>query len=339
MKADDSLQAQVDTMQLAEQTLELEFTRRGVLQPFREIRVHAEATGRAIKRHAAVGTVLNGGDPILELDGALTKIQLDEAVAREKSAQVQLEEAEQQVTDAGESEDEDLIRELKARRDAAEAALEVARAQAAEAQQLFDARIIRAPVDGTLSQLLVNEGEFAASGRPAAEMVVTNPLRAVVALTAQEVVHVGDDVECEIRLTRGAATAFPAQLVRIAPVADPRTRRFAVELEVDNQDGTLRAGMRVNVTFRCRSKDTALLMPRRALTRRGESLVCFRIDETAEGDIAHQLKPLVRSLPGKGDWLLIRSGLKAGDRLAVSGHLLLDEGVRVSTGERQGKDG
>jgi multidrug efflux system membrane fusion protein len=319
----------VHTVRLTEDRLQTHFTRRGVLQPSKQVSVHAEATGRVVQRHASVGDRVGQGDAIVELDGALLKIRLDEAQARQKSAEIRLAEADSQLADAEQTEDDDLKRDAKSRRDAARAALDLAETQVAEAEQAYETRIVRAPIDGTVAQVWVDQGELAATARPVAEIIVTDPMHVAVSLTAEEVASLNGVVRYEVRVS-DKAPGRQAKLVQIAPMADPQTKRFSVEIRVSNEDGRLRAGTRVDVEFFCTPTDAEPLLPRRALTRRGESLVCFRIEKTAEGHyVAREFEPQLAPVPGKADVLRVRSGLDVGDEVVVGGLVGLDEGTRV----------
>ncbi|MBM4090709.1 MAG: HlyD family efflux transporter periplasmic adaptor subunit [Planctomycetes bacterium] len=368
----------VGTTRLTEGAVTTEFSRRGVLLPSQQVRVHAEATGRAVARHVSVGDKVQQDDAILELDGKLVKIRLDEARARQQSAQIQLADAERQLADAEDSDttpkekngagksetgksradkavnggsdkssekkqqtdEDDLKRDLALRRDAARAALDLANAQCAEAEQAYEARVVRSPVHGIVSQILVDTGEYAASGHPVAQVIVTDPMKVVVAVTAGEMAALNGEVSCEVVVARETAPR-PAKMLRAIPVADPITKRFSVELEVPNGDGQLRAGLRVNVLFRCEGGQNVLLLPRRALTRRGDALVCFRIESAPACFVARQVEPHFAAIVGRPDMVRVLPGvaeesvLRANDEVAVAGHLMLEDGARVEVANRQ----
>jgi len=333
----NELLPRAEMVQLGEGAIETEFIRRGVLQPSEQVTVFAETSGSVLQQHAAVGDPVKKGSPILELDGRLLKIRLDEALARQKSAKVRLEEAESHLRDAEESDDEDVARDAKYRRDAARAALDLAETQLAEATDTYESRIIRAPIDGTIAQVWVDAGELAAGSRQVAEIIVTNPMIAAVALTADDVACLRGQVRCAARVA-GNKPACTAEIRRIAPVADPLTKRFSVELEIDNEGGRLRAGMPVSVVFRCTSSESAPLLPRRALTRRGNALVCFRVEKTTEGDHrVRRVEPQLTPIPGKASVLRVQSGLEQGDEVAITGLSELRDDVRVAPEDMDGR--
>jgi hypothetical protein len=71
-------------------------------------------------------------------------------------------------------------------------------------------------------------------------------------------------------------------------------------------------------------------MPRRALTSRDDRLVCFRIEAAeSRGHVARRVEPQFEPIPGRPESLRVLAGLEAGDEVATSGLILLDEGLSV----------
>ncbi len=176
---------------------------------------------------------------------------------------------------------------------------------------------------------MVSEGEFAAPAQPAAQIIVSEPMVAVVPLTAAEAASLRGEIECRVVLPDGQASPSAARLLRIAPVADPRTKRISAEVEVKNPDGSLRSGMPVDVAFTAKTADSVVVMPRRALTQRSDVLVCFRLEKVSNGYVARRVEPVVESIPGRAESLNVLAGLSAGDLVAVSGLIAIDDGTPV----------
>lgn len=328
-KGDSGLEPQVETELVVKEKLGFAFTRRGTLAPSSQVSVSAEVTSRVVKKHVATGDRVKQDSPILELDGTLLKIRRDEAKARLESAEAQLKEAKAQREDAEKLEDKDddeLKRDTRIRCEAAEAARRVAQTQATEAETTYESRIVRAPLDGTVARCFVEVGEYAASGRPVADIIVTNPLTAEVSLTALEATSLRGSVQCSVATEE---ISSPAKLARIAPMADPRTKRFLAQVEVENPEGRLRAGMHVDVEFRSATSEPVLLLPRRALARRADRLVCFRIVTAKDGHVAEAVKLDSQSVLGRPNHLRVLAGLSDGDEVAVSGLMTLENGTRV----------
>ena len=99
---------------------------------------------------------------------------------------------------------------------------------------------IRAPFDGALQARMVEQGDFVKVGEPVASFVDNRTMIVSANLSEFDARHVAVDDQARARLATGETVHGRIRFV--APVADDSTRTFAVELEVDNRDGLLRAG-------------------------------------------------------------------------------------------------
>ena len=120
------------------------------------------------------------------------------------------------------------------------AQLEAAKTELRRAELDLEYMVVRAPFDGALQSRIVEVGDFLKVGEPIATFVDNRKI--IVAADVSEFdaryVEVGESAEA--RLATGELVRGTIRYV--APVADTATRTFAVELEVDNAAGALRAG-------------------------------------------------------------------------------------------------
>ena len=119
--------------------------------------------------------------------------------------------------------------------------LEAAKTELTRARLDIDYMVIRAPFDGALQDRQVEVGDFVKLGDPIATIVDDRTLivRASIAEYEAHFVSKGNP---------GTAKLATGQIVNgtiryIAPVANEATRTFDVELEIDNAEGLLRAGI------------------------------------------------------------------------------------------------
>ena len=120
------------------------------------------------------------------------------------------------------------------------AALEAARTELTRAELDLEYRFIRAPFDGALQSRIAEVGDFVKRGDPIATFVDNRTIIVSANLSEFDAKYVAVGDMAEARLATGEHVRGAIRYV--APVADEATRTFAVELEVDNQDGLLRAG-------------------------------------------------------------------------------------------------
>ncbi len=305
--------------------------RRGVVAPSAQVEVVSESTARILTRHVQVGDTVEKDAPLLDLDGAITKIQLDAATAQVASAKALLAEADAELEAAKELEDEELANQTKARRDASEASLRLAESRLAEAELSHERRTIKAPISGTVSQCYLEAGEFAAASRPVAEIVAMDPVRVIVKLTSRELDEVTQAETTWQIAVPGDSGDEPrsATVCYTSPVADPMTKRFDMVLEVDNDAGAFPIGARVNAICDWETSDPELTIPRKALVRRDDSLLCLRIERTDEIDVCREVSVRIASIPGLPDVVRVLDGLSEDDRIVVDRSLNLRDGLEV----------
>jgi multidrug efflux system membrane fusion protein len=99
---------------------------------------------------------------------------------------------------------------------------------------------VRAPFDGALQARMVEIGDFVQRGDPVATFVDNRTIIVSANLSEfdAQYVDVGDSATAQL----STGEQVHGRIRYVAPVADEATRTFSVELEVDNQEGALRAG-------------------------------------------------------------------------------------------------
>ena len=120
------------------------------------------------------------------------------------------------------------------------AQLESAKAELKRAQLDLEYMTIRAPFDGALQERHVEVGDFVTAGDPIARFVDNRRIVVTANVSEFDAGYVQTGQAAQARLATGETVHGTIRYV--APVADTATRTYAVELEVDNADGSLRAG-------------------------------------------------------------------------------------------------
>ena len=123
-------------------------------------------------------------------------------------------------------------------------------------------------------------------------------------------------------LTTGAnPSPVEGTIARIYPTADLKTRAFAVEVEVANDDQRFRPGMIATVEFRDSLAKDQIIVPQELLVTKLDQNGVFVVD----GDNIARWRPLTLG-PVVRDQVIVAAGLKAGDNVVVLGHRGLAEG-------------
>ena len=198
----------------------------------------------------------------------------------------------------------------------AESEARVAAANIARLKTLVGYATIRAPFDGVITERHVDHGAFvrsAAEGttQPLLTIAKTNRIRLTLDIpeTDTPFVHVGTEVEIDVKALRRAP--FRATVTRTAGALKVDTRTMRVEVDLDNADGRFTPGMYAQVVVKLESKEQALVIPSKAIHVKGRDTSVL----VAENGRA-------RSIPvdlgyDDGIWVEITAGL-TGDELVIT---------------------
>lgn len=179
-----------------------------------------------------------------------------------------------------------------------------------------------APIDGVVVQTMVEEGEFVGPGTPVARIIDIDTLHVMVGLPEHEIRYVREGMEIDIHIS-ALDIDVRGTLTEIGLEADRASRAFPLEITIDNSDGALRAGMRATALIPRADHEQALLIPRDAIMQGIDGQEAFVFEDG---------KAMLRTLEtgaGRGGYLMVTSGLAAGERLIVRGQQLLVTGEPI----------
>ncbi len=178
------------------------------------------------------------------------KVEKGEVIARLNMQDRQLELEQQQALLEANQNTLDRLKELQQRNfqsqnelERAYTDLKTSQTNVARIERDIQHTTIRAPFAGQIQSLMAEQGDFVQVNTPIANIVENNPLL-VEAQVAQQ--HIGLITEGSIsKLIFANGMSREGKIVFIAPKAEQATRTYKAEIQVDNEDLILRAGMSV----------------------------------------------------------------------------------------------
>ncbi|HEX2834161.1 MAG TPA: efflux RND transporter periplasmic adaptor subunit [Thermoanaerobaculia bacterium] len=280
----------------------------------------AKVLGNVLRVHVREGDRVRAGQLLVEIDAR-------EAIAGTNAAASALAAAE---TNAALAEATfrryDALRErgsvslqefdvVKARRDAAAAEVERARAVRIQARVQFDDASVRAPFDGIVSARFVDPGVQAAPGMPLLTIEDARAYRVEALLPEDLHVREGDVVQLD--------DDSDARVLRVQPGVDAATRSSLVQIEwpggAANGNRSTRSGAYVRVTVRG-GRRNAIRIPSRAIVPRGALTTIFVVGS----DGVARMRIITVGEEGE-----VLSGLAANERI-VTDPAGVRDGVKVS---------
>jgi RND family efflux transporter MFP subunit len=293
----------------------------GTLQGYVQAPISARASGYLRRWHKDMGSRVNKGDLLAEIDAPEIDQQLSQAVAARQQAasSLQLAASTMERWEALRKKDAVSQQELDEKRSGsaqAKANLAAADANVERLRQTEGFKRVIAPFSGVITKRNVDVGDLidagGGAGRQMFVLAQTDPLRVYVNVpqTYSQLVKQGQEVtvvQSELR-----EQAFKGQVARTAGSIDPATRTMQIEVMLPNRDGALLPGAYVQVLLPLQASK-AMTIPTNALMMRGEGMRVAVVD--AESKV--QLKP-VRVGRNYGENVEVMEGVAATDRIVLN---------------------
>jgi multidrug efflux pump subunit AcrA (membrane-fusion protein) len=183
---------------------------------------------------------------------------------------------------------------------------------------------IRAPFDGYVEKRLVSLGELVKTQMPVMAVVRLDPLKVIGEIPEKMApwISVGQQVDLQVDAYRGRP--FAGKVSRISPGVNTATRAFSFEALVPNTDTALKPGTFARVHIESGKVDTVLTVPHAALQYRYGVNRVFVVD--GEKLTMRELAVGERL----GDRIEVMSGVKAGERIAITNVDTLADGALVT---------
>lgn len=321
----------------------------GNMTAFDSATLFARATGYIGVRHADIGTKVKKGDIL----AVIAAPDLDQQLEQAKAQLVQFEAAVQQAqatADLGKITDQRTSRLVEKGWSSAQqgdtdrltlaarvAQVAVARANVAaqqaavnRLQQLTEFEQIKAPFDGVVTSRLIDVGSLvtadATSGTPLFSLARTDVLRVQVFVPQSASFGIEDGDRATITVPELPGRSFAGRVARNAQALSPGTRTLLMEVDVDNRDGVLSAGLYSIIHFMVRRTSPVIIVPSQAVIFSKDGL---QVAVVKDGKT--ELRKIDVGLDN-GATLEVRGGISDGEEVILSPPANVSTGMPVRTG-------
>jgi multidrug efflux system membrane fusion protein len=225
-------------------------TANGRSQASKNVTIRAESSGQVKEILQQEGNPVSFGDRLIRIDVREKAERVREAEELVKQKEIEYEAARRLIKQGFTS---------NVRLAQTQSELESARASLKSAEIALEKTTISAPFDGILGKRHVDVGDYLSIGDPVTDIVDLDPLEITVFVNEKEVVDIKRGNPATLRFTGGQERS--GQVTFVAPAADEQTRTFRVDVEIDNANDPLPAGLTAMVQIEVQSKQAYKITP------------------------------------------------------------------------------
>lgn len=197
---------------------------------------------------------------------------------------------------------------------------------------------IRAPINGVVTELVAREGMTVTPGMTLARIYGTATVWANAEVPESQIALLRQGTRVKAKSPALPGVSFEGRVQTLLPDVNPQTRTLKARMELSNVGMRLVPGMFVQMDFAGLRADKAVLVPTEAIIQTGKRTLVM----LAEEDGKFRPAEVETGVEANGK-TAIKRGVKAGQRVVLSGQFLIDseanlKGVEARLNRDPGKD-
>jgi membrane fusion protein (multidrug efflux system) len=314
----------------------------GTVVALNEVELRPQVAGYITNLYVQDGQKVTKGQKLYEIDRTQYQATYNQAQANLRIAQANLERARQDAERYENLAKQDAV--ARQRVDYARAELGTAQAQVAAAQAGVSGAstnlrysIITAPMSGRIGIVQVKVGSQVSPGTTLINTIsADNPIAVDMVINESEVPRFArlqsksaQDSTFTIQFSDGSVYPYPGKIQAIDRAINPQTGTLTIRIGFPNKDRQLIPGMIAVLRVRNADIGEQLVIPNKAVTEQMGEFYAYVI----QGDSVIQNKVTLGTKVA--DKVVIREGLKAGDKVVVEGTQKLRPGAKITLGTPQ----
>lgn len=216
----------------------------------------------------------------------------------------------------------------------ADAAIAIAQASFDNAQARLERCVIRSPISGRVNRFYIEPGELAGAGTPLVELVRLDQMKILVEFSGPDIGLIELLTRAEVSIDSAPHRKYSGRLHHVAPKMDPVSRKFQVELLVDNPDESLLSGMFGHARLHCGELTEAMTIPREAIFKHYGVDHCHVVSQEDGQLVSRVQKVEIEAVRAHLDQVRVISGLEDGDLVVLTRRREVRDGTPIVVGRR-----
>ena len=298
--------------------------------------IYARTNGYLKKWYKDIGTRVNKGDLLAEIDSpevdaGLAQARADLATSQANVKLAGVTAARYQGLLKSDSVSQQEVDNFNGDYAAKQAMVLSAEANVKRLEEMQSFERVYAPFAGVITQRnvdlgnLINAGNGGASVKEMFDLAQTNPLRVYVSVPQSNATAMHAGLKACLELSEYPGKQFCGQVVRTSDAVDPGTRTMLTEVDVPNPTGTLLQGEFAQVHFDAKLSGQRITLPINALLFRPEGTMAAVV--TADNTIALKKLSIGRDF---GNSVEVVDGINMADAVVVNPPDSLEQGEKVA---------
>lgn len=303
----------VEAVTVARRPIAASYTGTAPLEARGESQVVAKTSGVALQVLAEVGQEVRAGQVLVRLDSARATLQAAQSEAQLRKLEANYNRSRQL-----------FAQQLLSANDLDQLKFDLENARAVNRMahlELSYANVV-APISGVIAERMIKPGNFVQLNSTVFRIVDTSRLEATLNVPERELATLKPGLPVQLMVDALPGRPFAGRVDRVAPVVDAGSGTFRVICAFEG-GGLLQPGMFARVKIDYDQRADALVIPRTALLDDESDPAVFVV----RGGKAARASVKLGYFDGQ--WVEVRGGLKAGDRVVTAGKVALREGTLI----------
>ncbi|HEX2867443.1 MAG TPA: efflux RND transporter periplasmic adaptor subunit [Ignavibacteriales bacterium] len=315
----------------------------GTISALKDQILYSKISERITDLKVKAGDRIGQGETILTQYNAILSQGLDAAKANVNNAQAQMELTEQNFARMQRLFNQRAIspqqfEQVTAQRKAAQSAFEAAQAQLKQAIEQVENSIIKAPFDGMVAAVFVDQNQMLTSGMQVAQIIDPSTMISKVRVSSRDISFIKPGQEVIVSIPSIPERKYEGKVTVIDRAVDPVSKTLEAEIVITDADSRIKSGMYGEFMIATNSITNSVIIPETALLSQTE----VRINKQTgtqepvrkyflfivNGQKA-RMKEVKVGLISEGR-AQITEGVKMNDKVIIVGNNVVQEGQTVN---------
>jgi len=304
----------------------------GQIEAWKEGSITPDVAGKIAAIHVEEGDRVQKGQLLAELDTRALRLQFDQTTAGVAVAEANYNDAKRNMDRMARLSQENAVSKQQAEKinlafEAAEAQLQQAKAASNLANHQLEVSLMKAPFNGIIATRSSEVGDMInpmMGGTGVLTLVDFSRVKIGIDVSHQDIIRINKGQPALLKVSAFPDEIFIGQVSVVNMAADILTKKFRVEVRVNNPDLVLRPNTFGEVTFEVEIHENVLILPQIAVV---DGQFVF----VANGNKAEK-REVVLGIQNT-EMVEIVSGLVEGDLVIVEGNYSMNDGTRIEIKE------